>query len=195
MKLDRSYYTRHDVVQIAKDLIGKFIFTHFDEGITGGMIIETEAYEGVTDRASHAYGNRRTARTEVMYSNGGVAYVYLCYGIHSLFNIVTNMESVPHAVLIRGIIPIQGLDIMQKRIQKPVDVTGSGSGPGKVSKLLGIHYSHSGNDLLGDRIWVEDRGVSFNDEIYTGTRIGVDYAGRDALLPYRFWITEVKAGK
>jgi DNA-3-methyladenine glycosylase len=192
MKLDRAFYTRQDVVQIAKELIGKYIFTHFEGGITGGVIIETEAYQGATDRASHAFGNRRTARTEVMYAGGGVAYVYLCYGIHSLFNIVTNMEGFPHAVLIRGIAPVQGLDIMQTRIQKPVAVLGSGSGPGKVSKLLGIHYSYSGIDLLGDRIWLEDRAMSFKDEIKTGTRIGVDYAGQDASLLYRFWVPEEK---
>ena len=98
MKLQRSFYTRQDVVQIAKDLIGKYIFTHFNGEITGGIIIETEAYEGITDRASHAYGGRRTARTEVMYADGGVAYVYLCYGMHSLFNIVTNIQGVPQAV-------------------------------------------------------------------------------------------------
>jgi len=195
MKLERSFYTRQDVVQIAKDLIGKYIFTQFDGGITGGIIIETEAYEGVTDRASHAYGDRRTARTEVMYAGGGVAYIYLCYGIHSLFNIVTNIEGVPHAVLVRGIAPVSGLDVMLTRIQKPAIIPGAGSGPGKTAKLLGIHYSHSGTDLLGEKIWLEDQGVSFHEEINTGTRIGVGYAGQDALLPYRFWIEEEKAGK
>ena len=139
MKLQRSFYTRQDVVQIAKDLIGKYIFTHFNGEITGGIIIETEAYEGITDRASHAYGGRRTARTEVMYADGGVAYVYLCYGMHSLFNIVTNIQGVPHAVLIRGIYPSVGKEMMKMRTQKPELVRGSGIGPGKVSKLLGIH--------------------------------------------------------
>jgi len=192
MKLKRSFYTRQDVVQIAKDLIGKYIFTHFNGEITGGIIIETEAYEGITDRASHAYGGRRTARTEVMYADGGVAYVYLCYGMHSLFNIVTNIQGVPHAVLIRGIYPSVGKEMMKMRTQKPELVRGSGIGPGKVSKLLGIHYSHTGVDLLGDNIWLEDRGLAFNDAILTGTRIGVQYSGQDALLPYRFWIPEVK---
>ena len=192
MKLNRSFYTRQDVVQIARELIGKFIFTNFDGQLTSGIIIETEAYEGVTDRASHAFGGRRTARTEVMFASGGVAYVYLCYGIHSLFNIVTHKQDVPHAVLIRGILPAEGLDIMKRRAQKTDLRPGSGSGPGKVSKLLGIHYSHSGLDLTGGKIWLEDRGLDLDGEILTGTRIGVDYAGQDTFLPYRFWVPESK---
>jgi len=190
MKLERSFYTRQDVVQIARELIGKVVYTKFNDEITAGIIIETEAYEGVTDRASHAYGNRRTSRTEVMYASGGVAYVYLCYGVHSLFNIVTNKQGTPHAVLIRGIYPLEGLDVMKKRADRPYLRKGSGSGPGNVSKLLGIHYSHSGADLLGDDIWLEDNGFVFNGQILSGTRIGVNYAGKDALLPYRFWIPE-----
>jgi DNA-3-methyladenine glycosylase len=192
MKLSKSFYTREDVVQIARDLIGKFVFTNFDGKITGGIIIETEAYEGITDKASHAFGGRRTVRTEVMYSNGGVAYVYLCYGIHSLFNIVTNKKDIPHAVLIRGIYPVHGLDVMKVRVNKPDPGRGYGSGPGKVSKLLGIHYSHTGIELLGDDIWLEDRGVVLYGEILSGARIGVDYAGQDAFLPYRFWVPEEK---
>jgi DNA-3-methyladenine glycosylase len=195
MKLERSFYTREDVFQIARDLIGKYLFTRFDGVITGGIIIETEAYEGITDRASHAFGNRRTARTEVMFARGGVAYVYLCYGIHSLFNIVTNEKDIPHAILIRGIFPTEGIPLMKARTGKPALGPGSGSGPGKVSKLLGIHFSHSGIDLTGDQIWLEDRGLNFEDMIMTGTRIGVDYAGPDAMLPYRFWIKEENAGK
>jgi DNA-3-methyladenine glycosylase len=192
MKLERIFYTRQDVVQIARDLIGKYLYTNFDGKLTAGIIIETEAYEGVTDRASHAFGGRRTARTEVMYSRGGVAYVYLCYGIHSLFNIVTNEADIPHAVLIRGIYPVEGLDIMKMRVQKHELGPGSGSGPGKVSKLLGIHYSHSGIDLLSDMIWLEDEGLDLNDKVLTGTRIGVEYSGQDALLPYRFRVPEEK---
>jgi DNA-3-methyladenine glycosylase len=191
--LDRSFYTRGDVVQIARELIGKYIFTNFDGQLTGGIISETEAYEGVTDRASHAFGGRRTKRTEIMYCEGGVAYVYLCYGIHSLFNIVTNQEEVPHAALIRGIHPVEGLETMKRRANKAILKPGSGSGPGKVSKLLGIHYSHSGLDLMGDKIWIEDRGLNLDDEILTGPRIGVEYAGEDAFLPYRFWVPEEKA--
>jgi DNA-3-methyladenine glycosylase len=190
MKLQRSFYTRQTVVEIARDLIGKVLLTRFNGEPTSGIIIETEAYEGVTDRASHAYGGRRTGRTEVMYAPGGTAYVYLCYGVHSLFNIVTNKKDIPHAVLIRGIYPLEGKNIMKIRAQKPDLLRGSGIGPGKVSKLLGIHYSHTGIDLLGDKIWLEDQGYKFDDEILTGTRIGVQYSGQDAFLPYRFRVPE-----
>jgi DNA-3-methyladenine glycosylase len=125
-----------------------------------------------------------------MYAEGGVAYVYLCYGIHSLFNIVTNAAGIPHAVLIRGILPVEGVAVMQERTGKNKLAPGSGSGPGKVSGLLGIHYSHTGTDLMGKKIWLEDRGLILQDKIITGHRIGVDYAGPDALLPYRFMVPE-----
>jgi len=190
MKIERSFYTRQDVVQIAKDLVGKYIFTNFGSELSGGIITETEAYEGVTDRASHAYGGKRTKRTKVMYSHGGVAYVYLCYGIHSLFNIVTNQKDIPHAVLIRSIFPIEGIEIMKMRTRKQQIMANSGNGPGKVSKLLGIHFDQTGIDLSGDIIWLEDRGVDMNNWIQSGKRIGIAYAGTDALLPYRFWVQE-----
>ena len=190
MLLPQSFYTREDVVQIARELLGKYLFTRFDGELTGGIIIETEAYAGITDRASHAYADRRTARTEVMYRRGGVAYVYLCYGIHSLFNIVTNDRDIPHAVLVRGIIPVIGKEVMQKRTGREINGPGIGSGPGRVSKLLGIHFSHTGTDLTGDRIWLEDRGLYLPEKIITGTRIGVEYAMEDALLPYRFRLGE-----
>lgn len=189
MKLGESFYTRGDVLEVTRDLLGKFLMTRMDDGITGGMIVEAEAYEGVTDRASHAYGNRRTARTEVMYRKGGTAYVYLCYGIHSLFNIVTNAEGIPHAVLIRGILPGTGIEVMQRRTGKERIDAVSGIGPGRVSSLLGIHYSHTGLSLMDDQIWLEDRGIVIPDRnIITGPRVGVDYAGPDALLPYRFCV-------
>ena len=194
-KIDKQFYTRDNVVQIARDLIGKYLFTNFDGGVTAGIIIETEAYEGVTDRASHAYGNRRTNRTEVMFAEGGLAYVYLCYGVHSLFNIVTNKIDTPHAVLIRGILPVEGLEIMKMRSGKDILQKGAGSGPGNVSKLLGIHYSQSGTDLVGSEIWLEDKGIRLEEDIIAGSRIGVQYAGEDALLPYRFRVQDVKINK
>jgi DNA-3-methyladenine glycosylase len=192
--LNRSFYLREDVVQIARDLLGKYLVTRIDGLVTAGMICETEAYAGVTDRASHAFGGRRTARTEVMYAAGGTAYVYLCYGIHSLFNIVTNAEGIPHAVLVRGIIPAEGEKTMRLRAEKTLHGKNPGIGPGKVSKLLGIHYCHTGLDLTllspspqAPAIRVEDRGIRIApDRIEAGPRIGVDYAGVDALLPYRF---------
>jgi DNA-3-methyladenine glycosylase len=195
MLLPRSFFLRPSVVQIARDLLGKHIVTRINGVITSGMICETEAYAGVTDRASHAFGGRRSARTEVMYARGGTAYVYLCYGIHSLFNIVTNDQHIPHAVLIRGIIPAEGNETMLERAGKVKITKDFGIGPGKVAKILGIHYSHSGLDLTSTNenaqaaIWVEDRSISVNPaDIIAGPRIGVNYAGEDAALPYRFMI-------
>ena len=194
--LPRSFYLRKDVVRISRDLLGKYLVTQFEGSITSGMITETEAYEGITDKASHAYGNRRTDRTSVMFYEGGVAYVYLCYGIHSLFNIVTNNEGIPHAILIRAIVPAEGTDIMLSRAGKQRLTADIGTGPGKVSKLLGIHYSATGMDICQrpkDRteagIWIEDRGERIpKSKVLSTPRIGVDYAGEDALLPYRFLI-------
>jgi DNA-3-methyladenine glycosylase len=192
--LPRSFYLRSDVVGIARELLGKYLITRIDGDIAAGVITETEAYAGVSDRASHAFGNRYTSRTQVMYSPGGTAYVYLCYGIHSLFNIVTNQEGIPHAILVRGIRPVEGIPVMLKRSGKPKVTKDFGDGPGKVARLLGIHYSHSGTDLtvIPDdpgipAIWLEDRGIHpGHDRIEISPRIGVDYAGDDALLPYRF---------
>jgi len=190
-KLQKSFYLREDVVQIAKELLGKYLFTDLNnDGVTGGIIVETEAYAGVIDKASHAYGNRRTTRTEVMYMEGGVAYVYLCYGIHSLFNIVTNVKDIPHAILIRGIKPVEGFEVMLKRSAKPKMNDKIGIGPGNVSKILGIHFSQSGESLTGNSIWLEDRGLKILfSKVISGPRIGVDYAGKDASLPYRFRIS------
>lgn len=185
-KLPLKYYLQDDVVALARDLIGKELVTCFDGLHTSGIISETEAYNGIVDKASHAYNNRRTARTEIMFGKGGVAYVYLCYGIHSLFNVVTNVEGTPHAILIRGVIPKQGVDVMLKRRdKKKLDKTLS-SGPGTVAMALGIHYSNSGLSLSGNQVWIE-KGIKIPDnDIEITPRIGVDYAKEDALLPYRF---------
>jgi DNA-3-methyladenine glycosylase len=191
MKLTEQFYLREDVTQIARDLLGTYLVTNLEGGITRGMIVETEAYEGATDRASHAYNNRRTARTEIMFRKGGTAYIYLCYGVHSLFNIVTNQTDIPHAVLIRGIIPVSGIEIMLGRTGKDRLTPESGIGPGKVSGLLGIHYSITGTSLLGDKIWLEERKIRVSDsDIIAGPRIGVQYAGPDALLPYRYRLSK-----
>jgi len=186
-RLTKSFYQREDVVLIAKELLGKFLFTKFGGKLTGGIITETEAYAGETDRASHAHGGRRTARTGVMYMQGGTAYVYFCYGIHSLFNVVTNKKGVPHAVLIRAIRPTHGIPTILGRRHMTELKKNAASGPGTVSEALGIHYSHTGTSLLGHKIWIEDRGYAVDESrIVTGKRVGVDYAGKDAALPYRF---------
>jgi DNA-3-methyladenine glycosylase len=187
VKLPQSFYTRHDVVQIAKELLGKYLFTKFNGKLTGGIITETEAYAGEIDRASHAHGGRRTARTEIMFMQGGTAYVYLCYGIHSLFNVVTNKKNVPHAILIRAIHPTHGIETILKRRKMKEIKKNLTAGPGTVSEALGIHYSDTGLSLLGNKIWLEDRGLRVDPaKITSGKRVGVEYAGADADLLYRF---------
>ncbi len=191
-KLPLNFYTQENVIQIAKDLLGKFLMTRIDgENVTGGMIVETEAYAGVTDRASHAYGNRRTNRTETMFTEGGISYVYLCYGIHNLFNIVTNKTDIPHAVLIRAIEPTLGIDLMiQRRKKKKLDFSLT-SGPGSLSEALGITRNQNSISLLDDEIWIEDHGISVPESmIIASPRVGVGYAKEDALLPWRFRIKE-----
>jgi len=189
MKLPVSYYHNPDVVALSRDLIGKYLFTCIDGVITGGYIVETEAYNGVIDRASHAYGNRLTPRTKTMYQAGGVAYVYLCYGIHEMFNIVSNVEGNPNAILIRAIQPTDGLEAMQVRRNMPVVKPTITMGPGSVAKALGISRAINAYSLQGDTIWIEDRGLTFPDEnVAAVPRVGVDYAGEDALLPYRFYV-------
>jgi len=189
MKLSEAYYLGTDVVAISKSLLGKYLFTCIDGVTTGGYIVETEAYNGVIDRASHAYGNRLTPRTKTMYQAGGVAYVYLCYGIHEMFNIVTNVEGNPNAILIRAIQPTEGLEAMQVRRNMPVVKPTITMGPGSVAKALGISRAINAHSLQGDTVWIEDRGLTFPDESVAAVpRVGVDYAGEDALLPYRFYL-------
>jgi DNA-3-methyladenine glycosylase len=190
-KLDASFYTHADVVRISRALLGKVLCTHLHGQRTEAIIVETEAYAGVNDKASHAYGGRRTPRTEVMYCEGGTAYIYLCYGMYSLFNVVTNVKDVPHAVLIRGAAPLTGVDVMLERMQKSKCTPTLLTGPGKLSKALGLHYSLTGASLLGDRIWIEDRGIRIPAGAVDVTpRIGIDYAGDDAALPYRFVVKD-----
>ena len=186
-KLPLQFYERSDVALVARELLGKVLVTNFDNTLTAGRIVETEAYNGIIDKASHAYNNRRTNRTEIMFGHGGVAYVYLCYGIHHLFNVVTNLQHVPHAVLIRAVEPVEGVPFMLERTGKlkaGFDLT---RGPGNVSKALGIAVKSTGSSLLGDEIFIADDGLTIAvKDIIVSARIGVDYAAEDALLPYRF---------
>lgn len=186
-KLPLAFYQRGDVVAIARDLLGKVIVTKFNGIVTSGRITETEAYNGIVDKASHAYGGRRTARTEIMYQPGGSAYVYLCYGIHHLFNVVTNSKDTPHAVLIRSIEPVSGIDTILHRSGKSKNDKTIGKGPGNVSKALGILTMHTGYSLMSDELFIQDDGFVISpDDILVGPRIGVDYAEEDAPLPYSF---------
>ncbi len=189
-KVPLSFYHNPDTLGLAERLLGKLLFTKTDNNqICAGIISETEAYLGAGDKASHAWNNRKTTRTQTMFLQGGVAYVYLCYGIHHLFNIVTHKDGIPHAILIRGVIPAIGKDIMQQRNGKTLPF--HLNGPGKLTKALGIHTRHDRTALDGDTIWLEDRNINIpRENIIVGPRIGVDYAGVDAALPYRFRISD-----
>jgi DNA-3-methyladenine glycosylase len=189
MKLPESFYQHNDVIGISRSLLGKYVFTCIDGDLTGGYIVETEAYNGVVDKAAHSYGNKITPRTKTMFMHGGIVYVYLCYGIHEMFNIVTSVEGNPQAILIRAIQPTDGLEIMQLRRNMEVVKHTITSGPGSVAKALGISRTINGISLQSDVLWVEDRGMVIPDKnIAAVPRVGVDYAGEDALLPYRFFI-------
>lgn len=185
--LPLEFYVREDVVQISRELLGKVLCTQENGQVTKAVITETEAYAGVGDKASHAYGGRRTKRTEPLYGQGGAAYVYLCYGIHHLFNVVTNEADTPHAVLVRAGKPIEGVDFMQERRKKHQKDKAFLAGPGSLSQALGITTDLTGTSLLGDRIWIEDQEYCFEDEeVVVGPRIGIDYAAEDSTRPYRF---------
>ena len=197
--LPQSFYSRPDVVVVARELLGKFVFSALGDVLTGGMIVETEAYSGQTDAACHAHLNRRTKRTEIMYGPAGVAYVYLIYGIYSLFNIVTNAEGAADAVLIRAIAPTEGLEEMKLRRGLTKIEPRLTAGPGLLTQSLGISTKHNGTEVTGSQIWLEDHGVKVSGEdIIAGPRVGVGYAGADALLPWRFslkgspWVSKAK---
>ncbi|RZK56532.1 MAG: DNA-3-methyladenine glycosylase [Pedobacter sp.] len=188
-KLTHYFYQQQDVVSLAQQLLGKQLFTLIDGVLTGGTVVETEAYNGVIDKASHAYNGRYTPRTATMYQSGGVSYVYLCYGIHHLFNVVTGSEGTPHAVLIRGIEPVVGLEQMLVRRGMEKFANRVTAGPGALAKALGIDKNLNAKDLLGDEIWIEDNGILFKGEdIVSSPRVGVDYAEDHALLPWRFYV-------
>ena len=191
MKLPEEFYLNNNVVEVARALLGKYLFTNIDGIISGGYIVETEAYNGAVDKASHAYGNRLTPRTQTMFEQGGIAYVYLCYGIHEMFNVVTSVKGQPHAVLIRAVNPTIGLDAMLYRRNMAVVKPNITAGPGSVGKALGISRKLNGISLQSDQLWIEDQGLSFTDEqIAAVPRIGVAYAAEDALLPYRFYVKD-----
>jgi DNA-3-methyladenine glycosylase len=188
-KLPYSFYQKEEVVELAIQLLGKRLYTRIDGEITAGIIVETEAYNGVTDKASHAYGNRFTPRTSTMYEAGGITYVYLCYGIHHLLNVVTASKNKPHAVLIRAVEPTEGLPIMLARRKMESLAPRITAGPGSVAKAFGVDKNLNAKDLLGDEIWIEDDGVKIDpSQIVASPRVGVDYAGDHALLPWRFYI-------
>jgi DNA-3-methyladenine glycosylase len=190
LKLTESFYRRKNVVTIARELLGKGLFTCIDNVITGGIVVETEAYSW-KERGCHAFGGKKTNRNAVMFEGGGVVYVYVCYGMHHLVNIVTNRENVAEAVLIRAIEPVEGLSTMFRRrplIKKEYHLT---SGPGKLTRALGIDRNWNGKSLLNSEIWIEDLKFKISrPQITCGPRIGIDYAGDDAKLPWRFCLKD-----
>ena len=190
-KVPRSYFDNSEVTLIAENLIGMHLCTVIDGELTKGMIVETEAYCGATDAACHAYPGKRTPRTETMYGSAGIAYVYLCYGMHHLFNIVTNKVGYADAVLIRGVEPIGGVEVMANRSKKNVNSVTLTNGPAKLTKALGIKTYHDGTKLDSQTIWIE-YGSNYSKPIIKTTRIGVDYAGEDAKLPWRFYLKDSK---
>ena len=188
-KLSLTFYQRDDVVLIARELLGKHVFTNINGELTGGIIIETEAYKGPDDRGSHAFNHRRTPRNEMMYNAGGVAYMYICYGIHDMLNIVTGSDNMSHAILIRAIQPTVGIDIMRERRGIYNQDKRLCQGPGALAKALGLNKSHNGTDLLQDKIWIEDHGSGFtDDEVIASARVGMNFDGPYKTMPWRFYI-------
>lgn len=197
-KLEIDFYRRASVTDIAKDLLGQYLCTNIEGAQTIGRIVETEAYCGATDKACHAFLNRRTTRTEVMFENGGIAYVYLCYGIHSLFNIVTNVTGKADAVLVRAIEPVEGAEIMMQRRNMNRVKPPMLAGPGRLTQALGITTKHNATSLDSNRIWISSGSKVADNQIIATPRIGIDYAEEDALLPWRYlvrgskWISGTK---
>ncbi len=193
-KLDASYFQGTEVVDIAKNLIGKKLCSHIDGNFTSGLIVETEAYSGTNDKACHAHLGRFTKRTAVMYQPGGVAYIYLCYGIHHLLNVVTNTKGVADAVLIRALEPLDGINLMRMRTLSKQGEAKLCAGPGKLTKALGIGKKLNGIDLgSSSEVWIETGEKIKTNDIIETTRIGIDYAEEDAFLPWRFYLKENKS--
>ena len=190
MKLPREFYTRSDVLEVARDLLGKKLVVPNRNGVqVAGVIIETEAYRGPEDKASHAYNGRRTRRTETMYGVGGTAYVYFVYGMYHQFNVVTNVEDVPHAILVRAVEPVEGLDIIRRRRPGRFEHELT-SGPGRLCIAMGIDRKLDKAELLGDRVWIEEAASISPRQIARGPRIGIDYAEEWVKKPWRFWIRD-----
>ena len=188
-KLPASFYQRKDVLLVAKELIGKVMVTNWNGAVTAGRIVECEAYDGIVDKASHAFGGRRTARNETMFAEAGVAYVYICYGIHHLFNVITNEKNVPHAILIRALDPVSGVKTMMKRRKKKQMDYSITKGPGSLSVAMGINARHDNFSLQSNQLYIADDGyVIKNKNIAASPRIGVDSSGVAANYPYRFFL-------
>jgi len=187
-RLGKDLFLRDDTIAIARDLLGSLLVVPDKKGRrVSGMIVETEAYLGVEDKAAHSYSGRRTARNEVTYAAGGQVYVFFVYGMYHQLNFVTGPAEHPHVVLIRALEPVEGIEMMRARRGEMQDRNLT-SGPGKLCIALGIEKSFNGAELSGSRIWVERFKNVPDRKIAVGKRIGIDYAGEDAGKPWRFWI-------
>jgi len=191
-RLPREFYLRPDVLVVARDLLGKLLVVPGPKGErVSGKIVEVEAYRGPEDRASHAYGGRRTKRTETMYRPGGVAYVYFVYGMYHQFNVVSAVADTPHAILVRALEPVEGLETMRARRHSQPDRNLT-SGPGKLCIAMGIDRQLDGADLLGEQVWLEEYESLSSRQIARGPRIGIDYAEKWINKPWRFWVKDNK---
>ena len=194
-KLARGFYTRNDTLAVARELLGKLLVVPAAGERASGMIVETEAYLGALDKAAHSYGNRRTKRTETMFAIGGTAYVFFIYGMYFQFNVVVGAIDTPHAILIRAVEPVENREIMRERrdaksknsVRKMHDKNLT-SGPGKLCIALGIDRTFNNEDLLGEKVWLEEFKTFSRAEIASGKRIGIDYAEEFAEKPWRFWL-------
>jgi DNA-3-methyladenine glycosylase len=185
-KIGLAAYLIDDPVQGALFFLGKKLVVKDPKGNIAGIIMETEAYGRAEDKACHGYGNRVTPRNKIIFQQGGITYVYFCYGMHHLLNFVLGPEGVPMAVLIRGVIITEGKELVKPR-RKGIPEHQWADGPGKVTKTMGITLADNGISLIGERIWVEESGLEVPDsEIERTPRIGVDYAEEWAKKPLRF---------
>lgn len=194
-RLTANFYQREDTVQLARELLGCHLVTRIDGQHTAGRIVETEAYKAPEDKACHAYLNRNTRRTRTMFLPGGVAYIYLCYGIHHLFNVVTGPAGAAHAILVRAVEPLEGMELMRAR--RGHDKIGKRltAGPGTLSQALGLHKDFDGASLTApdSLIWIENAPAPIPaHDIVSAPRIGVDYAEECAAWPWRFFVADSK---
>ncbi len=191
LKLNDKFYLSDDVLATSRALLGKVLVTNFNGDLTAGKIVDVEAYKAPEDKASHAYNHRRTPRTETIFAEGGISYVYLCYGIHHLFNIVTGPKDTPHAILIRGLEPVDGIDLMLKRRKLKSFSRKVSAGPGVLTQAMGITTKHNAQCLLSSDVWIEDRGIKLSPkQIVAAPRVGIDYAQEYAAKPWRFFIRD-----
>jgi DNA-3-methyladenine glycosylase len=184
VKIPRRFYEQN-TLDVARQLLGKYLVRQHSDGTTIGRIVETEAYIGPDDQACHA-SRGRTPRTEIMFGQAGHAYVYLIYGFHFMLNIVTEAIDMPAAVLLRAVEPSAGVELMQAR-RGTQPLRSLASGPGKLCQAFAIDRKPNGGDLCGDVIYLEDRGEPA-PKFVTTPRIGVEYAGKWKRKPWRFLI-------